>query len=51
MQYFLLFITIIILSIYLKNSPSNGIGHYVLYLLVTILVVLTLKALRIHSNL
>ena len=39
-------VIIFILHYYLPNNPSSGISEYILHLIMSILVIITLRALR-----
>ncbi len=46
MQEFILFIVVVVLSLYFKNNASEGIGQYVLYLIIASLLAIIYRYIR-----
>ncbi|GEM_PF-1985599 len=49
MEELVIFIIVLGLSFYFRNNPSDGIGHYILYILIATTLTIIYRALRYSS--
>jgi hypothetical protein len=49
MEELVIFIIVLGLSFYFRNHPSDGAGHYILYILIATILTIIYRALR-HTS-
>jgi len=49
MEELVIFIIVLGLSFHFRNNPSDGIGHYILYILIATTLTIIYRALRYSS--